>query len=188
MRRLLALFLLLLASAPAHGIELAPPSGEALPPLRFLDMQGNETGLDAFKGKVVVLNLWATWCAPCREEMPSLRSLAAQLDPEEAVVLALSVDRAGQDRGFQGQRADAFAPREQFRRARMEVHAVDDLDARAGRVVRGEGSRSGDGAVGATRHCDAGDRRELILGDGTDAQDPRLGAGDVDDGRLDPDP
>jgi thiol-disulfide isomerase/thioredoxin len=98
MRRLLALFLLLLASAPAHGIELAPPSGEALPPLRFLDMQGNETGLDAFKGKVVVLNLWATWCAPCREEMPSLRSLAAQLDPEEAVVLALSVDRAGQDR------------------------------------------------------------------------------------------
>lgn len=98
MRRLLALCLLLLASAPARAIELAPPSGEALPALRFLDMQGNETGLDAFRGKVVVLNLWATWCAPCREEMPSLRELAARLDPEKAVVLALSVDRAGQDR------------------------------------------------------------------------------------------
>lgn len=97
MRKLLAL-LLLLASAPAHGIELAPPSGEALPALRFIDLQGNETGLDAFKGKAVVLNLWATWCAPCREEMPSLRNLAAQLDPAKAVVLALSVDRAGQDR------------------------------------------------------------------------------------------
>ncbi len=96
--RLLALVLLLVASLPARALELAPPSGEALPPLRFIDMQGNETGLDAFKGKVVVLNLWATWCAPCREEMPSLRSLAAQLDPARAMVLALSVDRAAQDR------------------------------------------------------------------------------------------
>lgn len=98
MRRLLAFFLLLLASGPARALELAPPTGEALPALRFLDMQGNETGLDAFRGKVVVLNLWATWCAPCREEMPSLRKLAAELDPSQAVVLALSVDRAGQDR------------------------------------------------------------------------------------------
>ena len=97
MRRLLAL-LLLLASMPARALELAPPTGEALPALRFLDMQGNETGLDAFEGKVVVLNLWATWCAPCREEMPSLRKLAAELDSDKAVVLALSVDRAGQDR------------------------------------------------------------------------------------------
>jgi thiol-disulfide isomerase/thioredoxin len=98
MRRLLVLFVLLLASAPARALELAPPTGGALPALRFIDMQGNETGLDAFRGKVVVLNLWATWCAPCREEMPSLRGLAAKLDPDEAVVLALSVDRAGQDR------------------------------------------------------------------------------------------
>lgn len=99
MRKLLALLVLvLLTSAPARAIELAPATGEALPPLRFIDMQGNETGLDSFRGKVVVLNLWATWCAPCREEMPSLRKLAAQLDPSRAVVVALSVDRAGQDR------------------------------------------------------------------------------------------
>ncbi|HMR31602.1 MAG TPA: TlpA disulfide reductase family protein [Geminicoccaceae bacterium] len=97
MRRLLALFLLL-ASTPARAIELAPPSGEALPALRFIDMQGNEAALGTFKGKVVVLNLWATWCAPCREEMPSLRKLAAELDPRQAVVLALSVDRAAPER------------------------------------------------------------------------------------------
>lgn len=93
-----ALACLVLLAAPARALELAPPSGEALPALRFLDMQGNEGGLDDFAGKVVVLNLWATWCAPCREEMPSLDRLAAQLDPDEAVVVALSVDRAGPER------------------------------------------------------------------------------------------
>jgi thiol-disulfide isomerase/thioredoxin len=98
MLRLLTLVVLLLAAAPARAIELAPASGEPLPPLRFLDMQGNETGLEAFRGKAVVLNLWATWCAPCREEMPSLERLAGKLDPDQAVVVALSVDRASPER------------------------------------------------------------------------------------------
>lgn len=93
-----ALVCLLLLALPGRALELAPGTGEPLPPLRFLDMQGNETGMDKFAGKVVVLNLWATWCAPCREEMPSLDRLAGQLDPGEAVVVALSVDRAGTDR------------------------------------------------------------------------------------------
>jgi thiol-disulfide isomerase/thioredoxin len=88
----------MLLALPARALELATGSGEALPALRFLDLQGNETGLDAYRGKVVVLNLWATWCAPCREEMPSLDRLSAQLDPEKAVVVALSVDRTGPER------------------------------------------------------------------------------------------
>jgi thiol-disulfide isomerase/thioredoxin len=98
MLRLLTLLVLVLTAAPARSLELATANGEPLPPLRFLDMQGNESGLDAFRGKVVVLNLWATWCAPCREEMPSLDRLATQLDPDQAVVIALSVDRAGPER------------------------------------------------------------------------------------------
>jgi len=89
---------LLLLATPGRALELAPGTGEALPALRFLDMEGNESGLGEFAGKVVVLNLWATWCAPCREEMPSLDRLAALLNPAEAVVVALSVDRAGPDR------------------------------------------------------------------------------------------
>jgi thiol-disulfide isomerase/thioredoxin len=99
MPQLVALWVvLLLLAAPAQALELAKGGNEPLPPLRFLDMQDNETGLEAFRGKVVVLNLWATWCVPCREEMPSLDRLAAQLDPKEAVVVALSVDRAGPER------------------------------------------------------------------------------------------
>ena len=99
MRQLLACcFSLMLLALPARALELAAGSGEALPPLRFLDLEGNETGLDAYRGKVVVLNLWATWCAPCREEMPSLDRLSTMLDPDKAVVVALSVDRAGPDR------------------------------------------------------------------------------------------
>ena len=54
--------------------------------------------MDAFAGKVVVLNLWATWCAPCREEMPSLDRLQAWFADQDVVVLALSVDRAGPER------------------------------------------------------------------------------------------
>jgi thiol-disulfide isomerase/thioredoxin len=99
MPRLLTLWLLLvLLVAPAQAFELAKGSGEPLPPLHFYDMQGNERGLEAFHGKVVVLNLWATWCEPCREEMPSLDRLAAQLDPEKAVVVGLAVDRAAPER------------------------------------------------------------------------------------------
>jgi thiol-disulfide isomerase/thioredoxin len=98
MPRLLAVLLLCLATLPARALEFAPGSGEALPPLRFNDLQGNALGLEDFRGRVVVLNLWATWCAPCREEMPALDRLQAQLDPAEAVVVALSVDRAGAER------------------------------------------------------------------------------------------
>jgi thiol-disulfide isomerase/thioredoxin len=82
----------------AAELGLAAGSGEAVPDLRFRDMQGNETGLAAFRGRAVVLNLWATWCAPCREEMPSLDRLQAMFPKEELVVLALSVDRAGPER------------------------------------------------------------------------------------------
>ena len=92
MRRLLALFLLL-ASTPARAIELAPPSGEALPALRFIDMQGNEAALYTFKGKVVVLNLWATWCAPCRIEKPALDALERDLGGPDFEVIAIATGR-----------------------------------------------------------------------------------------------
>ncbi|HET6467593.1 MAG TPA: TlpA disulfide reductase family protein [Geminicoccaceae bacterium] len=83
---------------PAGALELAPGTGQEVPDLRFFDLDGNEGGLADFHGRAVVLNLWATWCAPCREEMPSLDRLQAMFPKERLVVLALSVDRAGPER------------------------------------------------------------------------------------------
>lgn len=65
------------------------------PKLEFVDAGDNKLGLEAFRGKIVVLNLWATWCAPCREEMPSLDRLQAKLGGADLAVVAISVDRAG---------------------------------------------------------------------------------------------
>ena len=52
--------------------------GEAAPDTAFTDPDGKKTSLAAFKGKPVLLNLWATWCIPCRAEMPTLDALAGQ--------------------------------------------------------------------------------------------------------------
>ena len=66
-----------------------------LPTLVFQDAAGNSLSLEAFSGKVVLLNLWATWCAPCRKEMPDLAELEAQLGGPDFTVVAISIDRKG---------------------------------------------------------------------------------------------
>ena len=93
---ILGLLVLAGAAGAAAPIETGEP--KPLPPLAFQTMDGQETSLEAFKGKVVVLNLWATWCVPCREEMPALDRLQARFADRPVVVLALSVDRAGPER------------------------------------------------------------------------------------------
>jgi len=66
-----------------------------VPEVRFLDGEGRALTLDRFHGKVVLLNLWATWCAPCRREMPTLDNLQARLGGDDFEVVALAVDRGG---------------------------------------------------------------------------------------------
>lgn len=61
----------------------------------FADDRGTERSLTQWKGKVVLLNLWATWCAPCRKEMPGLSRLQGELGGDTFEVVALSVDRKG---------------------------------------------------------------------------------------------
>jgi thiol-disulfide isomerase/thioredoxin len=70
---------------------------EALAPIKFQDAEGRERTLADWRGKVVLLNLWATWCLPCRKEMPSLDRLQAELGSDKFEVVALSVDRKGLD-------------------------------------------------------------------------------------------
>ena len=63
--------------------------------LRFEDGNGRAVSLADFRGKLVLLNIWATWCAPCRREMPTLDRLQAELGGPEFEVVALSIDRKG---------------------------------------------------------------------------------------------
>lgn len=66
-----------------------------LPELVFQDGEGRKRSLTQFSGKVVLLNVWATWCAPCREEMPALDRLQREFSGRGFEVVALSIDAAG---------------------------------------------------------------------------------------------
>jgi len=57
------------------------------------DLEGKAVHVDAFKGKTLFLNLWATWCGPCRLEMPSIEKLYQQVDHDKVMFIMLSIDR-----------------------------------------------------------------------------------------------
>ena len=86
--------------APAvaeHSVaaKLEHPSDGALPPdYTFYDGAGKATKIADFKGKVLVVNLWATWCGPCKIEMPQLAKLQAQYEGKPVQVVAISIDKA----------------------------------------------------------------------------------------------
>jgi thiol-disulfide isomerase/thioredoxin len=63
--------------------------------LQFVDGTGKPLSLSDFRGRPLLLNIWATWCLPCRKEMPSLDRLQAKFDPQKFLVLPLSIDRGG---------------------------------------------------------------------------------------------
>ena len=74
------------------GWAIAP---QLLPEIRFQGADGKSYTLSDFRGKVVLLNVWATWCAPCRKEMPALDRLQQKLGGPDFQVVALSIDNGG---------------------------------------------------------------------------------------------
>lgn len=88
-----ALLLALACTAVQAAGEIRAARGKAAP-FTLRDVDGKEHRLADYRGKVVVLNFWATWCDPCREEMPSLDRLAARMAGRPFVVLAVDYGEA----------------------------------------------------------------------------------------------
>ena len=86
--------LLALAAAWAFAAgaqELKPWTGGSAPSLSLEDLDGRPHSLETYRGKVVLVNFWATWCEPCRDEMPSIERLRSSLDGRPFVVLAVNL-------------------------------------------------------------------------------------------------
>ncbi|MFZ5997707.1 MAG: peroxiredoxin family protein [Nitrospirota bacterium] len=73
---------------------LAANSGSPAPDFTLTDISGKKISLSELKGKVVLLNFWATWCGPCKAEMPALNKLYLELKEKGFVILAVSLDTA----------------------------------------------------------------------------------------------
>ena len=90
--------ILLIALGGAFYYEQQQASGRAgfpAPDFTLTGIDGRPYRLADFRGKIVFLNLWATWCPPCREEMPSMETLHQRLRGRDFVMLAVSEDEAG---------------------------------------------------------------------------------------------
>ena len=88
--RFLAL-LLLFCGLTATAAELKPWPGGATPPLALQDLAGRLHDLADYRGKVVLVNFWATWCEPCRAEMPSIERLRRSLQGKPFEVLGVNL-------------------------------------------------------------------------------------------------
>jgi len=96
MKKLLLLFLFvslpLLACAESPRVVTI---GEIAPDFTLENMQGEKVSLSQFRGKVVLINFWATWCPPCRAEMPSMEVLHQTFEDDGLVLLAINVENEG---------------------------------------------------------------------------------------------
>jgi len=92
-------------SSPLDGLNkgamaalVIRPKPMDLPAFTFAGSAGSQKSLADFKGKVVLLNIWATWCLPCREEMPALDRLQAKLGGKDFEVVAINIDKGGPEK------------------------------------------------------------------------------------------
>jgi cytochrome c biogenesis protein CcmG/thiol:disulfide interchange protein DsbE len=95
----------------ARGRFLPMDVGSRAPDFTVRDMQGRKVSLSDLRGQVVLLNLWATWCEPCRQEMPSMERLYRRAGPQGLKIVAVSIDAAPNvvnDTGHAGGDVGAF--------------------------------------------------------------------------------
>ena len=84
------------ADAPSfRSVASRPSKGSPAPDFRLMDMHGKAVSLSDFQGKVVLLNFWATWCGPCRIEMPAMEALYRSMQSKGLEIVAVSVDQQG---------------------------------------------------------------------------------------------
>jgi thiol-disulfide isomerase/thioredoxin len=92
-----AAWVLVMTAALAACSDPPPPDrlvdGQPFPPLTLEGLDGDRLPVSALRGKLVVLNVWATWCPPCRHELPSLQRLSGTLDKRRFAVMGLSLDQ-----------------------------------------------------------------------------------------------
>ncbi|QND64686.1 TlpA family protein disulfide reductase [Mesorhizobium loti] len=105
MSKLAVVLVGVLLAVPWPASATGPPQNFAVheapvpvPEIRFADGAGQPRTLADFSGRVILLNIWATWCAPCRKEMPTLDRLQAEIGGPDFEVVALSMDRGGPDK------------------------------------------------------------------------------------------
>jgi thiol-disulfide isomerase/thioredoxin len=86
-----------LAIGEVAGV-MVPDAPTPVPDLAFLDDEGTERRLSDWRGQVALVNLWATWCAPCRYEMPALDNLQSELGGDDFEVVAINIDMGDADK------------------------------------------------------------------------------------------
>ncbi|MCH7645679.1 MAG: TlpA family protein disulfide reductase [Nitrospinae bacterium] len=108
-RARLALVVVAILATVAIVLVLKWPDTEVFQPMgkgikaqdfAFKTIEGETVALEDFRGQVVLINIWATWCVPCRDEMPSLERLYNHLRGRRFVILAISIDRNAQSVKF----------------------------------------------------------------------------------------
>jgi len=86
-------------AAPLDDLFVVPEvERHPAPDFVIENLSGGDTGLADYKGKVVLLNFWATWCMPCRAEMPSMEALWKKYKEQDFVVVAISIDEGSKKR------------------------------------------------------------------------------------------
>lgn len=83
------------SSRPAYEPVKPVAMGDEAPDFQLEDNEGNKVSLSSLRGKVVMVNFWATWCPPCRAEMPSMEKLNNAMAKEDFVMLAINIEENG---------------------------------------------------------------------------------------------